>query len=70
MSEKVLNPGQILIGALFNEPMRVETVQSNGPSAWVLGLVGMHSEKFRKVTLSSRDLASLKIIEAIPTYLG
>jgi hypothetical protein len=70
MNEKVLNPGQILTGALFNEPMRVETVQPNGPSTWVLGLVGVQSEKFRKVTLSSRDLAGLKILESVPTYDG
>jgi hypothetical protein len=70
MNEKVLNPGQILTGALFDEPMRVETVQSNGPSTWVLGLVGMQSEKFRKVTLTSRDLEGLKILESVPTYDG
>ncbi|MBM3353333.1 MAG: hypothetical protein FJY51_08725 [Betaproteobacteria bacterium] len=28
-----LSPGQILIGPLFNEPMRVETVQPNGPES-------------------------------------
>ena len=27
----VMSPGQILTGSLFNEPMRVETVQANGP---------------------------------------
>ena len=26
-----IREGQILIGSLFNEPMRVETVRSNGP---------------------------------------
>ena len=35
-----ISPGQILIGSLFNEPMRVETVQANGPASWVVGLVG------------------------------
>jgi hypothetical protein len=29
--------GKILTGSLFNEPMRVETVQVNGPASWVLG---------------------------------
>jgi hypothetical protein len=40
--------GQILTGALFNEPMRVETVQSNGTASWIVGLVGANSERFRK----------------------
>ena len=29
---RLISPGQILTGSLFNEPMRVETVQSNGPA--------------------------------------
>ena len=33
-----LREGQILTGSLFNEPMRVETVQPNGPSSCVAGL--------------------------------
>ncbi|MDA8347330.1 MAG: hypothetical protein M0038_00740 [Pseudomonadota bacterium] len=33
-------PGQILIGPLFNEPMRLETVQPNGTASWTVGLVG------------------------------
>jgi hypothetical protein len=45
--------GKILTGSLFNEPMRVETVQVNGPASWVLGLVGTQSERFRKVTLTA-----------------
>jgi len=45
-----LHPGQILTGPLFNEPMRVETVQPNGPASWVVGLVGTQSERFRKGT--------------------
>jgi len=36
-----INIGQILIGSLFNEPMRVETVASNGSESWVVGLVGL-----------------------------
>jgi hypothetical protein len=34
-----LTKGQILTGPLFSEPMRVETVAPNGPSAWTVGLV-------------------------------
>ena len=56
-----IHEGQILTGSLFNEPMRVETVASNGPDSWVLGLVGTHSEKFRKVALTAHDLRSLTV---------
>jgi len=70
MSEINIKPGQILNGSLFNEPMRVETVQANGPNTWVVGLVGIRSERFRKVSLTSRDLETLKILESIPTYDG
>ncbi len=70
MSEHIIKPGQILSGPLFNEPMRVETVQANGPNTWVVGMVGVQSEKFRRVTLTSRDLGTLKILESIPTYDG
>ena len=67
---KEIKPGQILTGPLFNEPMRVETVQANGPNTWVVGMVGVQSEKFRRVILTSRDLETLKILESIPTYGG
>jgi superfamily II DNA or RNA helicase len=62
--------GQILIGALFSEPMRVETVRPNGADSWRLGLVGTRSERFRNVTLSSSDLNSLTILDPTATYDG
>lgn len=35
MSEQApIRDGQILIGALFSEPMRVETVRPNGTGSW------------------------------------
>ncbi len=71
MSEQQpLREGQILAGPLFSEPMRVETVRPNGPNTWVAGLVGMQSERFRKVTLTSRDLEGLTILDAPYTYDG
>jgi superfamily II DNA or RNA helicase len=71
MSEKqLLREGQILTGSLFSEPMRVETVRPNGPDAWVAGLVGTQSERFRKVTLTSRDLEYLTILDVRHTYDG
>jgi hypothetical protein len=32
--------------------MRVETVSPAGASSWALGLVGVQSERFRRVTLT------------------
>jgi hypothetical protein len=62
--------GQVLTGPLFNEPMRVETVHDNGKEAWSVGLVGTQSERFRKVTLTGRDLESLTILDAGFSYNG
>ncbi|MGQ0595032.1 MAG: hypothetical protein ACT4QB_21055 [Gammaproteobacteria bacterium] len=62
--------GQVLTGPLFNEPMRVETVQANGPASWVLGLVGTPSERFRKVTLTAEDIGRLMIIDARYSFDG
>src|SRR5512136_3325709 len=62
--------GQVLRGPLFNEPMRVETVRASGDGTWTFGLVGTQSERFRKVTLTSRDLEELSILDADFTYDG
>ena len=62
--------GQILTGALFNEPMRVETVAAAGPADWTLGLVGTRSERFRKVSISSSELAGLTIHDSKFQYDG
>lgn len=50
--------------------MRVETVASSGPERWVVGLVGVQSEKFPKVTLTATDLKSLTIQNTTKTYDG
>jgi superfamily II DNA or RNA helicase len=70
VTDQYIKPGQILTGPLFNEPMRVETVASNGAESWVLGLVGLRSEKFRKVTLTAADLKSLTIQNTTKSYDG
>lgn len=70
MTSKILNPGQILTGTLFNEPMRVETVRQGGPDTWVIGVVGTQSERFRSVTLTSRDIEALTIFDVTSTYDG
>ena len=70
MPERTIQPGYILTGALFNEPMRVETVRANGPGVWEVGLVGMHSDRFRRVTLTAQDLEALTLQATLPTYAG
>lgn len=63
MPEAPFQPGQTLIGPLFNEPMRVETVAAAGERAWAVGLVGAQSERFRRVTLTTADVAAIRILE-------
>ena len=43
--------------------MRVETVRSTAPGTWVLGLVGVGSERFRSVTLTAAELATLRFVD-------
>ena len=50
--------------------MRVETVQANGPASWVVGLIGMQSERFRKVTLTADDIRRLTILDARHSFDG
>ena len=69
-SDLPLAEGQIVSGALFNEPMRVESIRRNGPDSWVVGLSGVRTEKFRKATLSRKDIDSLQVSHLIPTYGG
>jgi hypothetical protein len=65
-----LSPGQILIGPLFNEPMRLETVQTNGAASWNVGLVGTNSERFWKVTITTEDLARLTVLDPQHSFNG
>ncbi len=68
MSDLPLREGQVLTGPLFNEPVRVETIQANGPETWTVGLVGLQTERFRRVTLTPPDLAGLTVLASSPTY--
>jgi hypothetical protein len=65
-----IREGQILVGPLFNEPMRIETVRPGGTDTWIVGLVGTQTERFRNVTLSLADLKELKILEPTCSYKG
>ena len=68
--ELAIQENQTLIGPLFSEPMRVETVRQTADGSWSVGLVGTRSERFRKVTLTAEDLASLTIQEPGFSYRG
>ncbi len=67
---KPLRRGQLLVGALFREAMRVETVEASGPESWTVGLVGSRSERYRKVTLTAADLAQLSILDTERSFDG
>ncbi len=62
--------GQIFRGPLFNEPVRVESVRANIDGSWVVGLVGMQTEIFRKVTLTQKEFDTLSVSESFHTYDG
>jgi superfamily II DNA or RNA helicase len=62
--------GQVLTGPQFSEPVRVETVRADGPGSWVLGVVGIKTERFRRVTLSEADLSQISIQSAAPRFDG
>ena len=68
--DPIIREGQTLSGPLFNEPMRVETVHSNGPEILIVGLVGRRSEQFRRVTLTSEDVARLTVTDSVSSYDG
>lgn len=63
MPEAPFQSGQTLIGPLFNEPVRVETVAQVGADAWAVGVVGTQTERFRRVTLTAADVSSIRIVE-------
>jgi len=60
----------IIVGSLFNEPMRIETVRVGGDGTWTVGLVGTQSERFRKVTLTAGDIHRLTILDSDFSYDG
>jgi superfamily II DNA or RNA helicase len=63
-----LREGQILTGAHFPEPVRVETVTSLGSASWEIGVVGLQSERFRRVTLTDEDITRLKVTTVGPAF--
>jgi SNF2 family DNA or RNA helicase len=62
--------GQIVTGAIFSEPMRVETVRSNSPGMWEIGLSGVQTERFRRVSLTLEEIRSLQVAHPSFSYGG
>jgi superfamily II DNA or RNA helicase len=50
--------------------MRVETVRPSGADAWTVGLVGLHTERFRSVRLTAADLAQLHVTDGRKDYVA
>jgi superfamily II DNA or RNA helicase len=65
-----VKPKQLLVGAQFNEPMRVETVTQAGDGIWTLGLVGTKTERFRSVILTDDQILTLTVQDAACSYGG
>ncbi len=64
MRERAIPPGHILTGALCNEPRRVDTVRATGLGILEVGLVGVQSDRCRRVTLTAQDLAAGALVGA------
>ena len=69
-TQDVIREGQLLIGPQFPEPMRVETVRSNGPGSIEAGLVGQRTERFQRVTLTPEDITNLEIADPTLSFDG
>lgn len=65
-----LAAGQMISGPLFSEPMRIESVSNHVASMVTLGLVGVHTEHFRRVTLTEADLLSLQVYSSLYSFTG
>lgn len=65
-----LREGQILVGPSFNEPVRVETIRQDGDGTRTVGVVGTHTERFRRVILIQTDLDALQILSPTATHRG
>ena len=66
----LLKEGQIVKSPLFSEPMRVETVRTDASGTLTAGLVGIQTERFRRVILNPEDVACLTILNEAYAYNG
>ena len=47
-----------------------DRLRRRGAGLWVVGLVGLETERFRRVTLSDADLPSLTILGSVSSFDG
>nr|AGS51561.1 FIG01191602: hypothetical protein [uncultured bacterium contig00004] len=66
--EQPIKEGQIIKSPLFSEPMRVETVRADTSGTLTIGMVGIQTERFRRVTLPPEEVADLTILNEVYTY--
>ena len=69
-SDPPIHEGHIIRGPQFGEPMRVETLRASGDHTWVVGLVGLRTDQFRRVTLAAEDFQTISVEAADRTYDG
>jgi len=69
-SQLDLAEGQILVGPLFPEPVRVETIRRLSPDIVEVGVVGLDTQRFRRVTLTPSDIATLRSHQPACSYQG
>jgi superfamily II DNA or RNA helicase len=68
--QQPVTAGEVLSGSLFSEPMRVVTVSSVASDTWELGLVGVQTQVFRSVPLTTTEIRALKVQNSIRSYSG
>jgi adenine-specific DNA methylase len=55
MQPDKLTVGKTIVSSHFSEPVRIETVSQTSSTIWQLGVVGLQTDKFRKVTFSANE---------------
>jgi SNF2 family DNA or RNA helicase len=68
--QQPVTAGEVLSGSLFSEPMRVVTVSSVNSDTWELGLVGVQTQVFRSVPLTTAEIRTLKVQNSLRSYAG
>lgn len=48
--------------------MRVETIRSNGPGLWEIGVSGVQTERFRRVILTLAEIGKLQVAQPAFSY--
>jgi hypothetical protein len=68
--QQPVTAGEVLSGSLFSEPMRVVTVSAVASDTWELGLVGVQTQIFRSVPLTTAEIRTLKVQNSLRSYAG